>query len=73
MARSAYEFLESEQSEVVKFCQRNHSVSAFIQGLLEHLVNYCNTEGVAFEDIELTTPYVAVDEYVRARITKRRL
>lgn len=71
MARSAYEFLESEQSEVVRFCRRNSSVSGFVQGLLEHLVNYCNAEGIPFEDIELSAPYVANDEYLRARIIKR--
>jgi len=71
MARSAYEFLESEQSEVVAFLKRNPSVSGFIQGVLEHCVNFCNAEGIRFEDIEFDKPYIAHDEFIRARIVKR--
>jgi hypothetical protein len=68
MARSAYEFFESEQSRVVEFCRRNDSVSAFIQGVLEHCVQYCNQKEVPFEHVVLETPFVGDDEYFRARL-----
>lgn len=68
MARSAFELFESEQSQVVKFCQQNESVSAFIQGVLEHCVQYCNRKGVAFRDVVLDVPFVGDDEFFRARL-----
>lgn len=71
MARSAFEYLESEQSQVVEFLRRNTSVSGFIQGILEHCVNFCNAEGIPFEEIEIDRPYIAHDEFIRARIIKK--
>lgn len=72
MARSAYEFLESYQGQVVGVLAKNESVSAFVQALLEHLVHYANHVGVRVEDVVLEAPFVGDDEYVRARIRVKR-
>lgn len=72
MARSAYEVLESRNSQIVRLLDENRSVSGFIQALVEHLVDYANHRGVSFRDIEISTPHIGDDAYLRARILTRR-
>lgn len=72
MAANAYEHLQNEQGQIVRLLERNHSVSAYIQDLLEHLVNYCNHKGIDFEDLQITDAHVDASEtstaYLKARI-----
>jgi selenophosphate synthase len=75
MAQTAYEFLANNQSQLVKFLDRNHDVSAFIAGLLGHLVEYANHKGVKFEDIRIELPRIedaGGDQSLVARISYER-
>jgi regulatory protein YycI of two-component signal transduction system YycFG len=72
VADSAYEYLQREQGQIVRMLERNHSVSSYIQDLMEHLVNYCNHKGIAFEDLHIKDAHVVGEAsgqtYLKARI-----
>lgn len=72
MAVNAYEHLQREQGQIVRMLERNHSVSSFIQDVMEHLVNYCNHKGIPFEDLHIKDAHVVGEDsgqvYLKARI-----
>jgi hypothetical protein len=62
-APNAFEyFLARENARVVRLLERNHDVSAAIQGLLESAVNYCEQKGMPFERLKLRNAYVIPTE-----------
>lgn len=72
MPTSAFEyFLGRRNARVVDLLERNESVSATLQGLLEHLVDVADEKGCRFEDLELDSPFVQ-GEYLKARIVAKR-
>lgn len=73
MATTAFEyFVGRDNQRMVYLLEQNESVSKFVQGLLDHLVSYCDREGVKFADLEIDMPYVANDEHIRGRIVRTR-
>jgi len=68
MSRNPWETLAGRSERMAELLEKNHSVSAFMNALLDHLIDYCNHKGIAFEDIELTDTFIGHDEYIRARI-----
>lgn len=72
MAESAFHyFIQRRNARVVQLLERNESVSAMLQGLLEHLVSVAEDHGVPFEQVELDRPFVQ-GEYLKARILVKR-
>lgn len=68
MANNVYDFLQSRNERMVELLDKNMSVSAFIVGLLDHLITYAEDKKVPFETIVLDQPFIGDDEYIRARI-----
>lgn len=71
MATTSFEyFLGRRNAACVQLLERNHDMGAFIQGLLEHVVQYAEREGIAVEDVKLDLPFVSDDGYIQGRITR---
>jgi hypothetical protein len=68
-AANLYDMLQQENQRIVELVDKNHSVASFIHGLCAYLVQYANHKGIPIEAIELETPFIGDDEYIRARIT----
>lgn len=72
MATSAFEyFLGRENARIVRFLERNHSVSSFMQALVAHLTEFAEKNHLRPEDLELELPYIAHDEFIRARVRRK--
>lgn len=72
MATTAFEyFLGRENQRIVKFLERNESVSSFLQALVAHLSEFAEKESIRIEDIELEAPYITPDGYLRGRVRKK--
>jgi hypothetical protein len=66
-----YEVLQQQNAKKVELLDRNHSVSAFIDGLMDYLVQYAEHKKVPFDKLVLDAPFIGDDEYIRARIRIR--
>lgn len=56
---SAYEyFLNRDNARLVRLLERNHDVSAAIQGLLESAVAYCDQKGMPYERLKMRGAHV---------------
>ena len=51
-------FLDRENARLVQLLERNHDVSAAIQGLLESAVSYCEQKGMPYERLKMKDAYV---------------
>lgn len=59
MPTTAFEyFLNRESARLVQLLERNHDVSAAIQGILESAVAYCDQKGMPFERLKLRGAHV---------------
>lgn len=65
-------FLAREASAKVRLLERNPSIAGFIDGVLDHLVQFCQKEGIQMEDIDLRDVFIAHDKRLNATITWRR-
>jgi hypothetical protein len=73
-ADNAYDwFVANTNKKVVGLLDSNESVSAFMMGLLDYLVRYCEAHQIEFKDLILDQPFIGDDEYIRARIAINRV
>ncbi len=73
-APTAYEwFVAQNNKKVVELLDTNESVSAFMMGLLDYLVRYCEAKGIPWNEMIIDQPFIGDDEYVRARIAMKRV
>jgi hypothetical protein len=64
-------FLGRQNARIVQLLERNPDIAGTIQALLEHLVIYCDEEGVDFEHVRLIEPHISPDgRYMKAHITR---
>lgn len=71
MPTTPFEYFAGRRSAAcVRLLEQNTEVNAFIQALLEHLVDFAEHEGIRFSDVKLDLPFVTNDGYIKARILK---
>jgi len=68
LAKTLWEVLQQQNSKKIEMLEKNMSVCAFIDALIDYLVQYANHKGVSIEDVILDAPFIGDDEYVRSRI-----
>ena len=71
MPKTAYEFLTERNDRLALALAVNTDLAAFIQAVLEHLIDRAESRGEALEDIEVEPPEIVRQGhsyYVRARI-----
>lgn len=69
MPSDLFEMMKQTNQRKVHLFERNHDVAAFVDGLIEHLVNYADHKGIPFEAIRITAPFVGDNEIIQAQIT----
>jgi hypothetical protein len=65
-------FLGRENQRKVEILEKNHDIAGFFDGLLDHLVNFSNREGVPIENIQIKDAWIAGDKRINALITWQR-
>lgn len=71
MAGTAYEFLSERQDRLAPALRGNPDLAAFVQAVLEHVVDHADARGLALSDVTLEPPVVIQQggtSYVSARV-----
>ena len=70
MPESAFEVFQGRRNaRIVRMLEENPHVSAFMQGILETLIDHCEETGIDYRLIKVADPYLTRDGYFTARIT----
>ena len=74
MADNAFQgFLGRYNRRKVELLERNHSVAAFFDGILDRLVDHANARGGAFDQLDIRDAFIVwdADTYIKARVVCR--